>query len=151
MSDPVAHPVLAPFDAVVVALPLGAEDRVRAGAPVVVLEAMKMEHEVLAEVDGVVRELAVAVGEAVSEGQLLATLEPRAREGAADAAGLGTPGADGAPLGGGEPEGERADLQAVRERHETGLDPARPDAVARRHEHGRRTARENLGELIDEG
>ena len=69
--------MLAPFDAVVVALPLRAEEQVRAGAPVVVLEAMKMEHEVLAEVDGIVRELAVAVGEAVSEGQLLATLEPR--------------------------------------------------------------------------
>ena len=147
MSDPVAHSVLAPFDAVVVALPLGAEDRVRAGAPVVVLEAMKMEHEVLAEVDGVVRELAVAVGEAVSEGQLLATLEPRARDGAADRSGQDGAAADDD----GEPEGERADLRAVRERHEIGLDPARPDAVARRHEHGRRTARENLGELIDEG
>ncbi len=147
VSDPVAYPVLAPFDAVVVALPLGADERVRAGAPVVVLEAMKMEHEVLAEVDGVVRELAVAVGEAVSEGQLLATLEPRARDGAADPSGEDGTAADD----GGEPEGERADLRAVRERHEIGLDPARPDAVARRHEHGRRTARENLGELIDEG
>jgi acetyl-CoA carboxylase carboxyltransferase component len=147
VSDPVACPVLAPFDAVVVALPLGAEERVRAGAPVVVLEAMKMEHEVLAEVDGVVRELSVTVGEAVSKGQLLATLEPRSREGAAD-----HPGEDGAAEDdGGEPEGERADLRSVRERHEIGLDPARPDAVARRHEHGRRTARENLGELIDEG
>ena len=83
MSTPLAHPVLAPFDAVVVALPLQADAHVRAGAPVVVLEAMKMEHEVLADVDGVVRELAVAVGEAVREGQLLATLEPRAAVGAA--------------------------------------------------------------------
>jgi len=147
VSDPVAHPVLAPFDAVVVALPLGAEDRVRAGAPVVVLEAMKMEHEVLAEVDGVIRELAVAVGEAVSEGQLLATLEPRARDGAAEGTGEHGAAADHDA----ESEGERADLRAVHERHEIGLDPARPDAVARRHEHGRRTARENLGELIDEG
>jgi acetyl-CoA carboxylase carboxyltransferase component len=32
-----------------------------------------------------------------------------------------------------------------------GLDAARPDAVARRHELGRRTARENLADLIDEG
>jgi acetyl-CoA carboxylase carboxyltransferase component len=52
-----------------------------------------------------------------------------------------------------EPEsgGERADLQAVRERHEVGLDAARPDAVAKRRERGRRTARENLAELVDEG
>jgi acetyl-CoA carboxylase carboxyltransferase component len=47
--------------------------------------------------------------------------------------------------------GERADLQAVRERHQTGLDAARPEAVAKRHERGRRTARENLAELVDEG
>jgi len=46
---------------------------------------------------------------------------------------------------------ERADLQAVRERHEIGLDAARPEAVAKRHERGRRTARENLAELLDEG
>ena len=46
---------------------------------------------------------------------------------------------------------ERADLQAVRERHEVGLDAARPEAVAKRHERGRRTARENLAELVDDG
>ena len=50
-----------------------------------------------------------------------------------------------------EPQGdrERADLQAVRERHAIGLDAARPEAVAKRHEQGRRTARENLSELLD--
>jgi len=39
----------------------------------------------------------------------------------------------------------------VIERHAIGLDAARPDAVAKRHELGRRTARENLAELVDEG
>ncbi len=49
------------------------------------------------------------------------------------------------------PDGaERADLRAVRERHEIGLDAARPEAVAKRRELGRRTARENLTELVDE-
>jgi acetyl-CoA carboxylase carboxyltransferase component len=47
--------------------------------------------------------------------------------------------------------GERADLEAVRERHAIGLDAARPEAVAKRHERGRRTARENLAELVDDG
>ncbi len=52
-----------------------------------------------------------------------------------------------------EPQGggERADLQTVRERHEIGSDAARPEAVAKRRERGRRTARENLAELVDEG
>ncbi len=45
----------------------------------------------------------------------------------------------------------RADLAAVRERHAQGLDEARPEAVAKRREKGRRTARENLAELVDEG
>jgi acetyl-CoA carboxylase carboxyltransferase component len=45
--------------------------------------------------------------------------------------------------------GDRADLRAVRERHELGLDGGRPEAVAKRHAGGRRTARENLDELLD--
>jgi acetyl-CoA carboxylase carboxyltransferase component len=45
----------------------------------------------------------------------------------------------------------RADLAAVRARHELGLDAARPKAVERRRERRRRTARENLAELVDEG
>jgi acetyl-CoA carboxylase carboxyltransferase component len=44
---------------------------------------------------------------------------------------------------------ERADLQAVRERHAIGLDAARPEAVGKRHDLGRRTTRENLSELLD--
>jgi acetyl-CoA carboxylase carboxyltransferase component len=39
----------------------------------------------------------------------------------------------------------------VRERHALGLDAARPEAVAKRRAKGRRTARENLAELVDEG
>jgi acetyl-CoA carboxylase carboxyltransferase component len=132
--------VLAPFAGVVVALPRGREEPVGAGSALVVLEAMKMEHEVLAEVDGVVGELAVAVGDAVEAGQLLLTLAPGAQGNRADAA---SPAAA-------TPGGERADLRLVRERHEIGLDAGRPEAVARRHDHGRRTARENLAELLDE-
>ena len=43
------------------------------------------------------------------------------------------------------------DLAAVRERHALGLDAARPEAVERRRGAQRRTARENLDELVDEG
>ncbi len=39
----------------------------------------------------------------------------------------------------------------MRERHAVGLDAARAEAVAKRRERGRRTARENLAELLDEG
>jgi acetyl-CoA carboxylase carboxyltransferase component len=144
MSSPTAsspqgeHAVTAPFAGVVVAIPHAREERVGAGSAVAVLEAMKMEHEVLADVDGVVSSIAVAIGDAVQEGQLLLTLEP----------GVGT-GALAAPAQPSAAVGERADVRAVRERHELGLDAARPEAVARRHERGRRTARENLADLLD--
>jgi acetyl-CoA carboxylase carboxyltransferase component len=140
MSAAADLPVLAPFAGVVVALPRVPEDAVGAGSALIVLEAMKMEHEVLAEIDGVVGELAVALGDAVEEGQLLLTLAPGAP---GDAARSAAPSAA-------QQAGERDDLRLVRERHEVGLDPARGEAVARRHEHGRRTARENIAELLDE-
>jgi len=138
MAQAPEHVVTAPFAGIVVAIPHGREERVDAGSPLVVLEAMKMEHEVLADVGGVVRALAVAVGDAVQEGQPLVTLEPGAQA-RADAARAAAP-----PSG-----GEREDLRAVHERHEVGLDAARPEAVAQRRERGRRTARENLSDLLD--
>jgi acetyl-CoA carboxylase carboxyltransferase component len=132
--------VRAQFAGVVVAIAHGADERVGAGTPLVVLEAMKMEHEVLAETDGVVTSVAVAVGDCVEEGQLLLVLEP-------GSAGTREAERPSAP----KPAQERADLRAVHERHAVGLDAGRPEAVARRHELGRRTARENLGDLLDEG
>jgi len=98
LSDDLAMPdsselaVRAEFAGVVVAIAHGADERVGAGMPLVVLEAMKMEHEVLAQTDGVVRRVAVAVGDAVEEGQLLLMLEPGAAT---------TP--DGQPLAGRAP------------------------------------------------
>jgi acetyl-CoA carboxylase carboxyltransferase component len=140
--------VKAPFAGVVVSVAHAADERVSAGAPLVVLEAMKMEHEVLAEAGGVVRSVEVATGETVQEGQVLLVLstidaEPGDRggaDGAGDARAV-------APDGG----GLRADLEAVHARHLVGLDASRRDDVARRHELGRRTARENLSDLVDEG
>ncbi len=143
MASRTEHAVRAPFAGVVVAIPHAREELVGAGSALVVLEAMKMEHEVLAEIDGVVRGLAVAVGDAVQEGQLLLTLasSPEGEPGDGDG--------EVAMSVHSQSGRERADLRAVRERHEIGLDAARPEAVARRHEHGRRTARENLTDLLD--
>jgi acetyl-CoA carboxylase carboxyltransferase component len=101
---------------------------------------MKMEHEISAEVDGVVRRLEVAVGDTVDEGQLLAVLAP----------GAAAP-ADRKPEVKPTANTSRDDLHAVKAHHEQTLDPARPDAVAKRHDQGRRTARENLNDLVDPG
>jgi len=154
-NDPAVPPapeieVAAPFAGVVVTVAHAVDDAVQAGTPLVVLEAMKMEHEVLAPADGIVRHVAVTVGEAVEQGQPLVVL---AADGAAVAASSETSdGANAAPGTTGANAAEpRSDLEAVRERHALGLDPARSEAVARRREQGRRTARENLADLIDEG
>src|ERR1700689_95672 len=82
MDSPAELSVTAPFAGVVVSIPHARQEQVGAGAPLVVLEAMKMEHEGLAETAGGVGALAVAVGDAVEEGQLLMTLQPSVDGGA---------------------------------------------------------------------
>jgi acetyl-CoA carboxylase carboxyltransferase component len=131
--------LLAPFAGTVIAVARAAAEPVTVGSAVIVLEAMKMEHEVVADLDGVVRSVHVAVGDTVDEGQQLAVL-------VADGAARARVAEDPSPSA-----GQRDDLAAVRRRHEQTLDPARPDAVAKRHSRGRRTARENLSELVDAG
>ncbi|MFN7986086.1 MAG: biotin/lipoyl-containing protein [Thermoanaerobaculia bacterium] len=54
----------------------GPGDAVVQGQPVVVLEAMKMENDVRAPRDGVVRSVEVTAGQAVGAGQVLLRLEP---------------------------------------------------------------------------
>ena len=51
-------------------------DAVEAGAALVVLEAMKMEHTIRADSDGVVAGLHVSVGQSVDAHTLVATLTP---------------------------------------------------------------------------
>jgi biotin carboxyl carrier protein len=47
---------------------------VTAGQPLIVLEAMKMQHTVLAPADGVVAEVRVKEGDQVTTGQVLAVM-----------------------------------------------------------------------------
>jgi acetyl-CoA carboxylase carboxyltransferase component len=140
--------VTAPFAGVVVTVAQKAEERVGAGTAMIVLEAMKMEHEILAQIDAVVRRVEVTVGDAVAEGQLLLVLAPAS---GADARSSAEAGSSTSPAQAQRTGALRADLLEVRARHEIGLDAARPDAVARRRERGQRTARENVADLVDEG
>jgi pyruvate carboxylase len=68
--------VPAPMPGAVVELRTAVGDRIKAGDPVVVLSAMKMETVVAAPHAGTVKRLAVAVGDAVDAGDLLLTIEP---------------------------------------------------------------------------
>jgi len=133
----------APFAGTVIAIAHDRDEQFAAGAALVVLEAMKMEHEIVAESAGTVRRIEVAVGDAVDAGQVLAVLS-RAVDGDGAAG-------DDEQTAGERSDGIREDLGAVRERHLLTLDEARPEAVAKRHDRGGRTARENLSDLVDEG
>jgi 3-methylcrotonyl-CoA carboxylase alpha subunit len=68
------HP-RAPMSGAVVALACAVGDTVEPGDTLVVVEAMKMEHSITAQVSAVVGEVLVAVGDQVDEGDTLVQLE----------------------------------------------------------------------------
>ena len=78
--DPTARVVqggcVAPMPGKVVLVKVAAGDTVEAGAPLIVMEAMKMEHVIKASAAGTVTEVRVKVGEQVDAGQVLAVVEP---------------------------------------------------------------------------
>ena len=83
----------APAPALVVSTPVAVGDEVAAGAPVLVLESMKMETLLNAPYAGRVRELLVATGSQVETGAPLVRLEPIA-DGEDDAPAEATVGVD---------------------------------------------------------
>lgn len=136
--DPVA--VLAPSDCTVVRVNVAVGDEVAADTVLAIVEVMKIEQLVTAGADGVVAAVPAAVGAVLTRGALIATVTPgeideRTREAAI-------------PAG---PAAERADLAELRARRALLADDARPEAVAKVHARGRRTARENLDDLVDDG
>jgi geranyl-CoA carboxylase alpha subunit len=68
--------VLAPMDGVILAVHVAPGDRVRKGQTVAVLEAMKMEHQLQADADGVVAQVSASTGAQVRIRQLLVSIEP---------------------------------------------------------------------------
>ncbi|HEV7826759.1 MAG TPA: carboxyl transferase domain-containing protein [Mycobacteriales bacterium] len=132
--------VLAPMRATVVTVHVAAGDTVHPGQALAVLEAMKMEHVVTAERGGLVHEVHVGPGSVVDTDQPL--LDVRVDAGLAHRADE-TPERD--------PDAARADLDELRAALAPTLDENRPAAVAKRHDRGLRTARENVADLCDDG
>jgi acetyl-CoA carboxylase carboxyltransferase component len=142
--------VFSPLQAQVVQWLVAPGDVVRVGDVVVILEAMKMEHEVRATADGRVKEVLFAVSESVHEGDLLLISElltniqqgleaekmPEMSQNEAVASATSA---------------VRPDLQRVIDRHAPTLDVNRAQVVAKRHALGLRTARENIADLCDGG
>jgi acetyl/propionyl-CoA carboxylase alpha subunit/acetyl-CoA carboxylase carboxyltransferase component len=129
----------APMPGLLVSMEVSEGDMVATGQQVAVVEAMKMEHVIRAECDGIVRGLTLLPGALLAAGQPLAYIEPVA-------SGLQQAGRQDVP----DLEYIPADLAEALERHAIGQDAARPEAVAKRRKTGQRTARENIADLCDD-
>ncbi|MBM3140585.1 MAG: biotin/lipoyl-binding protein, partial [Chloroflexi bacterium] len=132
--------VPAPLQGTVVSVEVEAGQQVRRGQLLLVMEAMKMEHEILATAGGTVRRVEVAAGDTIYEGHPLLFIEEGAVEGAEAAT---------------EEEVDldhiRPDLAEVLERRSKSFDVNRPAAVERRAQLGYRTTQTNVEDLIDPG
>jgi acetyl-CoA carboxylase carboxyltransferase component len=134
--------IQSPLQAQVVQWLVAPGTNVNAGDVLVILEAMKMEHEIRASQAGCVGELYFQAGETVAEGEVLCALMP-----VADA--VLQPVVPAASAAASPSAEERADLQKLQARLAFTQDAARPEAVAKRHAMGLRTARENIADLCD--
>ncbi|MGH6873098.1 MAG: carboxyl transferase domain-containing protein [Rhizomicrobium sp.] len=128
----------APLQGTIVTLSVKPGDAVRAGDPVLVMEAMKMEHVIEADRSGVLAEFAVAAGDTVFEGAALAFIAE------ADVAGGAAAKAEAF-----DPDAIRPDLAELQKRRAYLADENRPEATARRRKTGQRTVRENIADLCD--
>ena len=72
--------LVAPMPGLVIRVGAQLGDTVRAGLPLIWLEAMKMEHTVVAPGDGVLVELNVEPGQQVEVGAVLARVEDQSEE-----------------------------------------------------------------------
>lgn len=132
--------VVTPMPGLVVNVIASAGDTVERGAELAIVEAMKSELVIRADIAGIVRALPARQGDVLRLGDPVAFVEPsgsiHSEAGVAEAYDL---------------DAIRPDLAEVLQRKHELSDEARPDAVARRHAAGNRTARENIDDLCDTG
>ncbi len=133
-----AASVVAPMQGTIVSIVVAAGDEVRPNQVIMIMEAMKMEHEVRATTGGTVHSITVSPGDTVFADHPLVFVN--ARDDLAEAI-VTTEEVDLSVV--------RADVAEVIFRHEITLDAARPDAVAKRRKTNQRTARENIDQLCD--
>ena len=162
MSDDAATLTInAPLQATVAAVLVEHGQQIRAGEPLMLLEAMKMQHAISAERHGTVAHIAVSAGDLVQAGAALVRINA-AQSGDTDAAQRGdATQADISRATGDDdeaiPQYATADqpthsaLGALHAARALTADAARPDAIAKRHARGQLSARENIAALVDAG
>lgn len=130
----------APIQGTIVSIMVEEGQEVRKGQDLVAMEAMKMEHVISADRDGIVKALGCSVGDVIREGfPLVFILEAEVSVEA---------------VGGDDlidPDFIRPDLQENYDRHAYTLDENRQIAVAKRRGRGYRMPRENIEQLVDPG
>ena len=129
-----------PLQGTVLIVDVKVGDQITEGQRVVLLESMKMEHEVLAPSGGVVTRVFIEAGQMVEEAENLLSFEEKET---AARNGITNQEIDLTHV--------RPDLAETMERHDIGKDHRRKNAVENRHKKGQRTARENIADLIDNG
>ena len=159
-TNPVDLLIRAPLQATLIQWLVQPGAAFQPGDVLAILEAMKMEHEVRAPYAGRVQALNFAVGDWVDESDVLLLSEQtidvsRGLEAHFMSENETKPpfelAAPGAATQNAAPDTVwRPDLQKVIDRHAWTLDAHRPQAVAKRHAQGGRTARENIADLCGE-
>ncbi|MDP9464616.1 MAG: biotin carboxylase [Actinomycetota bacterium] len=130
----------APLQGTIISVDVSIGATVNGGQQLMLIESMKMHHAVESPCDGTVIDVLVEAGATVMAGTAVASVEPGmvGRQTMVQAVGA-------------DPSTIRPDLAEVEDRHLAGLDAARPQAVEQRRAVGRRTARENVADLVDDG
>ena len=145
VNEPAPQPegtvaVTSPLQGTIVSVEVSVGDEVSGGQILLIMESMKMEHEICAASSGRILRIEVSPGEALWEGHLLALIEEAEVSGQTSEV-----------VNDIDPDYIRPDLAEAYDRHAKTLDANRPGAVAKRHDKGLRTARENITHLCDPG
>ena len=119
----------APIQGTIIKIQVEAGNKVAIGMPLIVMEAMKMEHQIKADRNGIINSVSVSENEIIVEGHPLVFIE----EG--DIGELNFEADNQINL-----DEIRPDLQETFDRHAHLYDENRPKAVERRRQHNQRTA-----------
>ncbi|HEY8334419.1 MAG TPA: carboxyl transferase domain-containing protein, partial [Tardiphaga sp.] len=132
--------IAVPLQGTVVVVAVSEGDTVRPGQQIAVVEAMKMEHLIIAVQGGVVRLVAATIGDTLYKDDPIVFIEPADIEGELEVA------SEAVDL-----DAIRPDLAEMMARQAFTRDENRPDAIARRRKTNQRTTRENIAALVDDG